>query len=164
MWQRKKFFKWDLQPGTIYVKNFKTHKKSIYCFHRSIVLQLNTQQVDWEDLYSWDYGGRECDQRWKTTTKDKDPATQTSHLTKDNGRPRTEIVGRSGHLWGSGIKLGKWSQIKFKTLQLAWFQTWLNDKETQAWSREMRVTENKSETNQPTLLKERETIPSPSTG
>ena len=52
--------------------------------------------------------------------------------TKDNKRPRAKNCGPllSDHPWYSGVQWEKWSQIQFKMLQLVWFQSWLDNKET----------------------------------
>lgn len=59
--------------------------------------------------------------------------SSTAALThnKDNGRPRVENEGPLlfGHPWCPEIQWGKWSQMQFKMLQLAWFKSWQNDKE-----------------------------------
>lgn len=63
----------------------------------------------------------------------KTQMSRNTNLTgiKDNRKPRIETVGLSSLVTSRPQKSrGKQCRAKFKMLQLAWFQNWLNDKET----------------------------------
>lgn len=101
------------------------------CFS-CVFIQLNMENVDWEDLYSWEYSTRESETR--DTEQGQRRRSSNIGLTHptDSGKPRAENWGPLlfDHPWYSGIQWRERLQIKVKMLQLAWLKPWMDDKET----------------------------------
>lgn len=144
-------------------KNLKSAQKFIF-FHGCILIQLNTEKMDWEGLRSREYSGREWDQRRRTRTKDKGPAGQALNTPRTAGDQecRTEGLsplvtpGTRGSHGGRGIKS--------KMLQRDGPKPgWMTRKLTGLKQRN-ESDKNKSATDQTTRLPEKEKLPSSQLG